>query len=185
MEAATNLWHGDAYILEDEAVADAENNWQSATSKGWEEFKKTLTPISASLAELLWMMWAGAYDEELSLLAGQSLNGPSQPWHKYLNPEQKGEADRSALQQWNLYVSAVMAKPKAFDEQRILSDIVADEIDDAGHSTKENLQKIICELRKRKVTFSAAAGALSGAAGAYLKAVGAFFEQSRTGKKWK
>ena len=190
MEAASNLWllrlSTFGMIPEDEAaVADAENNnWQAATSAGWEEFKKTLSDISASLAELLWMMWAGAYDEELMVLAGQTLSGPMQPWHKYLDIDTKEEAERSPMQaQWNLYMSLVMAKPKALDEQRVQFDVAADD-DEMDDSTKETLQKTICELRKKKVTFLAAAGALTGP-GAYLKAIGAFYEQSRTGKKWR
>ena len=89
-------------------------------------------------------------------------------------------------EQWNEFISLVMAKPKALGEQRIAADIVdvsaAGESDD---SAKETLQKTICELRKRKVAFVAAAGALTAAPGAYAKALGAFFDQSRVGKKWK
>ena len=187
MEAATLQWVPDASMLTEEAVADAENNWLSATSAGWEDFKKSLTPIAASFAELLYNMWGGEYDEELTVLAGQALSGPTKPWHKYLDPE-KPEGEPSALQeQWNAYVSAVMAKPKAIGEHRVAADAIdtaSAAKDGMDESTKDNLQKTICELRKRKVTFAAAAGAMA-ALGAYVKALNAFFEQSRVGKKWK
>ena len=125
-------------------------------------FKKTLTPIAASCAELLYKIWGGEYDEELTVLAGQSLSGPMQPWHKYLDAE-KAEGQRSALQeQWHAYVSAVMAKPKAIGEHRVAADAIdASAAKDTGDGKglQDNLQKTICDLRKRKVTFSAAAGA--------------------------
>ena len=188
LEAATHTWVEDLGVPGEE-VGDAENNWQSATSAGWEVFKKTLTPIAASFAELLYNVWGGEYDEELTVLAGQALAGPWTPWHKYLEGEQKSEAERSALQeQWNTYTSAVMAKPKAIGENRVAADAIdasTTASDGMDESTMEGLQKTICDLRKRKVTFSVAAGTLSAAPGAYLKALTEFFAHSRIGLKWK
>ena len=83
MEAATNLWADVSVgLLGEEPVADGEIDWFSTTSAGWEEFKKTLGPIAASFAELLYNLWGGEYNEELTVLAAQALNGPVQPWHK-------------------------------------------------------------------------------------------------------
>ena len=70
-------------------------------------------------------MWAGDFDEELATLASQTLAGPAQPWHKYLDAEGCDAGERTALQeQWQKYVVAVLAKPKALGESRIAAGIV-------------------------------------------------------------
>ena len=114
------------------------------------------------------------------MLAGQSLSGPVQPWHKYLDAE-KAEGQRSALQeQWDAYVSAAMAKPKAIGEHRVAAGAIDASAAKSGFGVdkdlQDNLQKTICDLRKRKVTFSAAAGvSLSAAPGAYVKSLPGLF----------
>ena len=145
MEAATNQWLEEAVADADDETAD-DSNWKTQTSAGWEEFKKSVSPIAAALAELLYCLWGGDYDEELTTLAGQAMNGPAQPWHKYLDLEQVTADNRSALQeQWNEFISLVMAKPKALGENRVAADIV--DLSAAGEndeSAKESLQKHIC-----------------------------------------
>ena len=89
MEHATNAFGGqDETVLEnagaEESVADDAVSWVSATQDHKDIFVQTLSPISAALAELLYKVWGGEYDEEMSTLAGQSLQGPSKPWYKYL-----------------------------------------------------------------------------------------------------
>ena len=84
----------------EEAVADAAVGWVSATQDHKDVFVQTLSPISAAIAELLYKVWGGEYDEELTALAGQSLQGPSKPWHKYLEaPDGGDEEERSSLQE--------------------------------------------------------------------------------------
>ena len=85
---------------------------------------QTLLPISAAFAEPLYKVWGGEYDEELKSLAGQALQGPSKPWCKYLEaPDDDGAEERSPLQeQWDLYQTALMSKPKALGELAVQAD---------------------------------------------------------------
>ena len=167
----------------EESVADDAVNWVSVTQDHKDTFVQTLSPISAALAELLYKVWGGEYDEELTVLAGQSLQGPSKPWYKYLEaPDGGDEEERSSLQeQWDLYQTALMSKPKAICELAVQAD-AADPTETNAQdddAVKQNLQKTICDLRKKKVTFIAAAGAT------YAQSLVKAFDASPTGRNWK
>ena len=168
----------------EESVADDAVSWVSATKDHKDIFVQTLSPISAALAGLFYKVWGGEYDEELTSLAAQTLSGPSKPWHKYLEaPDDEDAEDRTALQeQWDLYQTALMSKPKAPCELAVQAD-AADPTESMNaqddDAIKQNLQKTICDLRKKTVTFVAAAGAT------YAKSLEKAFDASPTGGKWK
>ena len=85
----------------EEAVADAAVGWGWATQDRKDKLVQTLSPISAAIAELLYKVWGGEDDEEMSTLAGQSLQGPSQPRCKCLEATDKDDdgGERSPLQE--------------------------------------------------------------------------------------
>ena len=84
----------------EESVTDDAVSWVSVTQDHKDIFVQTLSPISKAMAGLLYKVWGGEYDEELTALAGQTLQGPSKPWHKYLEaPDGGDEEERSSLQE--------------------------------------------------------------------------------------
>ena len=84
-------------------------------------------------------------------------------------------------EQWDLYQTALLLKPKALCELAVQADTAdptgGGQADD--DAIKENLQKTICDLRKKKVTFIAAAGAT------YAKSLEKAFDASPTGRNWR